>query len=57
MARIQIKDLPKDMKIGKDELKQIKGGAYEFYLESPINQITWKLNTTGLALDGKGRVI
>jgi|GEM_PF-4071973 hypothetical protein len=27
MARIQIKDLPKDMKISKDIMKQIRGGA------------------------------
>ena len=26
MVRIKIKDLPKDMKIGKDEIKQIFGG-------------------------------
>jgi hypothetical protein len=26
-ARIKIKDLPKDMKITKDELKRIKGGV------------------------------
>lgn len=27
MARIQIKDLPKDMKISKDMMKQIRGGG------------------------------
>ncbi len=27
MAKIQIKDLPKDMKISKDIMKQIRGGA------------------------------
>ena len=27
MARIRIKDLPKDMKISKEELKRIRGGA------------------------------
>lgn len=27
MARIRIKDLPKDMKISKDIMKQIRGGA------------------------------
>jgi hypothetical protein len=27
MARIQIKDLPKDMKISKDIMKQIRGGV------------------------------
>ncbi|MBW2063272.1 MAG: hypothetical protein JRI95_17145 [Deltaproteobacteria bacterium] len=26
MARIKIKDLPKDMKISKDEMKKIMGG-------------------------------
>lgn len=28
MAKIKIKDLPKDMKISQDELKRIRGGAY-----------------------------
>ena len=27
MATIKIRDLPKDMKIGKEELKRIRGGA------------------------------
>jgi type VI protein secretion system component Hcp len=27
MARIKIKDLPKDMKVSKEEMKSIKGGA------------------------------
>jgi hypothetical protein len=27
VARIKIKDLPKDIKISKEELKRIKGGA------------------------------
>ncbi len=26
MARIKVKDLPKDMKISKDEMKRVKGG-------------------------------
>ena len=29
MARIQIKDLPKDLKVGKKEMRQIVGGAYD----------------------------
>ena len=28
MARIKIKDLPKDMKISKEEMKKVVGGAY-----------------------------
>ena len=27
MARIKVKDIPKDQKISKDELKRIRGGA------------------------------
>ena len=27
MAKIKIKDLPKDQKIGKGEMKRVKGGA------------------------------
>jgi type VI protein secretion system component Hcp len=33
MARIKIKDLPKDMKISKEELKRIKGGAFDSFLK------------------------
>lgn len=29
MARIKIKDLPKDRKVSKEELKKIKGGGVE----------------------------
>ena len=36
MARIKIKDLPKDMKITKEELKRVRGGAYEFYYPSGV---------------------
>ena len=28
MARIKIKDLPKDMKFTKEEMKKVKGGGY-----------------------------
>jgi type VI protein secretion system component Hcp len=33
MARIKIKDLPRDRKISKGELKRIKGGALTSYLK------------------------
>ena len=33
MARIKIKDLLKDKKISKEELKRIKGGAYEVFIK------------------------
>jgi type VI protein secretion system component Hcp len=33
MARIKIKDLPKDMRISKEELKRIKGGAFDAFLK------------------------
>jgi|GEM_PF-5969362 len=32
-TRIKIYDLPKDMKITKDELKRIKGGALDTFLK------------------------
>jgi hypothetical protein len=34
MAKIKIKDLPKDMKISKEELKRIKGGTSDLYSQS-----------------------
>jgi len=39
MARIKIKDLPKDMKITKEELKRVRGGAYEFYYPSDVVKV------------------
>jgi len=33
MTRIKIKDLPKDQKITKDELKKIRGGAVFLKIE------------------------
>ena len=33
MARIRIKDLPKDIKISKEELKRIRGGAFTVFQE------------------------
>jgi hypothetical protein len=47
MAKIKIKDLPRDMKIGKDELKRIKGGAdivQNTTIISPI--IKWETDIT-----------
>ena len=37
MARIKIADIPRDQKISKDELKRVRGGAYEFYLPTSTN--------------------
>jgi len=34
MARIKIKDLPKDQKVSKEEMKKIRGGI--FYPMSPV---------------------
>jgi hypothetical protein len=31
MARIKIKDIPKDQKIEKEELKRIRGGTFSLY--------------------------
>ena len=36
MSRIKLGDLPKDQKISKEELKRIKGGAYEFYIKELV---------------------
>jgi len=38
MARIKVKDIPKDQKISKDELKRIRGGAAYIKIDvfSPI---------------------
>ena len=33
MARIKINDLPKDTKISKEELKRIRGGAFDSFLK------------------------
>jgi len=33
MARIKIADLPRDMKISKEELKRIRGGAFDAFLK------------------------
>jgi len=44
MARIKIEDLPKDMKISKNDMRKITGGAYiGTYLEGLEDQ----LNTVG----------
>ena len=41
MARIKIKDLPKDAKISKEELKRIKGGTFGAYLQLDGRSQTW----------------
>jgi len=33
MARIKIRDLPKGMKISREELKRIRGGAFDAFLK------------------------
>lgn len=33
MAKIKIKDLPKDYKITEDEMKRIRGGAVDIFLK------------------------
>lgn len=33
MARIKIKDLPIDAKITKEEMKRVKGGAFDSFLK------------------------
>ncbi len=37
MTRIKIKDLPKDMKVGKEEMKIIRGGLF-LTLASPAEK-------------------
>ena len=53
MARINIKDLPRDMKISAEEMKRVKGGIT--LTTSPLTSATdyIKLDTT---LDGKGEL-
>ena len=41
MARIKITDLPKNMKISREELKRARGGAYMFHL-SPATLSSFK---------------
>jgi len=41
MVRIRIKDLPKDMRISKEELKRIKGGAFGSFLRLEGTSQTW----------------
>jgi hypothetical protein len=37
MARIKINDLPKDMKVSKEELRMIRGGVATIYTQQPIS--------------------
>jgi hypothetical protein len=37
MARIKIKDLPKDMKVSKEELRMIRGGGTTIFKQQPIS--------------------
>ena len=39
MASIKIKDLPKDMKITKAELKRIKGGLFDVFYPSNFTKV------------------
>jgi len=47
MAKLKIRDLPKAEKIGKDEMKKVRGGALDCFLkidgvpgESPDSRLT-----------------
>lgn len=40
MARIKIKDLPKDMKISKEEMKNVVGGALRVSLQQTMVRTT-----------------
>ena len=40
MARIKVKDLPKEMKITKAELKRVKGGLFDVFYPSDY----WKVD-------------
>ena len=40
MARMKIKDLPKDMKISKEEMQMVVGGAVNTFLK--IDSIPWE---------------
>ena len=45
MARIKIKDIPKDMKISKEEMKNITGGVSTFSqvgLSNDVSNEMWK---------------
>ncbi len=57
MARIKIEDLPKDMKISKEEMKKVVGGALITYtgIESDLTQTspTQTTNTTFEDFDQK----
>ena len=48
MARIKINELPKEMKIGKDEMKQIFGGDDDFLLLNLRLQPAMETNNTML---------
>jgi len=41
MASIKIKDLPKDMKITKAELKRIKGGLFDVFYPSNFMKVEY----------------
>ncbi|MBN1848982.1 MAG: hypothetical protein JW932_10390 [Deltaproteobacteria bacterium] len=56
MAKIKIQDLPKDMKISKEELKRIKGGTFDLYSTS----IAMKMESTldiGEDVDFQGKTV
>ena len=33
MGKVQIKDLPKDVAISKEEMKRVRGGAFDCFLK------------------------
>ena len=42
MARIKIKDLPKDQKISKGEMKKVMGGVFFTSLTQDTNAASWR---------------
>ncbi|MBN1848981.1 MAG: hypothetical protein JW932_10385 [Deltaproteobacteria bacterium] len=57
MARIKIKDLPKDMKISKDIMKQIRGGITIRSVDSTLREaspIALSRKTAGKGTDYVG---
>ncbi|MBW2062586.1 MAG: hypothetical protein JRI95_13640 [Deltaproteobacteria bacterium] len=42
MARIKIKDLPKDQKISKGEMKKVMGGAFFTSLTQDTKLASWR---------------
>ena len=50
MAKIKIKDLPKDLKVSEDQLKKIKGGL--LFRQSSIGGLNIRASGGGLLASG-----